>query len=85
MDSLKLIECVLTSLLACLFLDGFVLVYPARHTLLVRVLEAEVVRLQDVEMGKNVSEEFVVEGGALKHESCQSVPAEIVKREKFCQ
>ena len=67
MDSLKLIECVLTSLLACLFLDGFVLVYPARHTLLVRVLEAEVVRLQDVEVSEDVREQLVAERGALKH------------------
>ena len=68
MDSLKLIECVLTSLLACLFLDGFVLVDPARHTLLVRVLEAEVVRLQDVEVSEDVREQLVAERGALKHE-----------------
>ena len=52
---------ILTSLFAGLFLDRLVLVNPPGHTLLVRVLEAEVVRLQDVEMGKNVSEEFVAE------------------------
>ena len=52
---------ILTSLFAGLFLDRLVLVNPPGHTLLVRVLQAEVVRLQDVEMGKNVSEEFVAE------------------------
>ena len=52
---------ILTSLFAGLFLDRLVLVNPPGHTLLVSVLEAEVVRLQDVEMGKNVSEEFVAE------------------------
>ena len=66
-----------------MFLDRLVLVNPPGHTLLVRVLQAEVVRLQDVEVGKNMGQQFIAECGSLKHQTCQSVPAEIVKREKL--
>ena len=48
-----------TSLFAGLFLDGLVLVDPSCDTLLVRVLEPKVICLQNVEMGKNVSQELV--------------------------
>ena len=40
----------LTSLFAGLFLDGLVLVNPPRHALLVGVLEAEVILLDDVHL-----------------------------------
>ena len=59
------------------------LVNPPGDALLVRVLQAEVVRLQDVEMSKNMGQQLVAECGSLKHEICQSVPAEIVNREKL--
>ena len=59
------------------------LVNPPGHALLVRVLQAEVVRLQDVEMSKDMGQQLVAECGSLKHEICQSVPAEIVNREKL--
>ena len=73
----------LTSLFAGLFLDGLVLVNPPGDTLLVCVLQAEVVRLQDVEMSKNMSQQFVAKCGSLKHQTCQTLPAEIVNREKI--
>ena len=62
---------ILTSLFAGLFLDRLVLVNPPGHALLVRVLQPEVVRLQDVEMSKNMGEELVAQTGSLKHEICQ--------------
>ena len=64
-------DCILTSLFAGLFLDGLVLVDPPGDALLVRVLQAEVVRLQDVEVGEHVSQEFVAQSCSLKHEICQ--------------
>ena len=66
-----------------MFLDRLVLVNPPGHALLVRVLQAEVVRLQDVEMSKDMGQQLVAECCSLKHEICQSVPAEIVNREKL--
>ena len=74
----------LTSLFAGLFLDGLVLVNPPRHALLVRVLEAEVVRLLDVEVGEHVRQQLVSQRGALKDDVGEtwSVRGEIVKAEK---
>ena len=79
---------VLTSLFACLFLDRLVLVNPPRHALLVRVLEAEVVRLLDVEVGEHVRQQLVSQRGALKDDDGESgetwsVRGEIVKQEKL--
>ena len=50
---------VYTSLFACLLLDGLVLVDPSGDALFVCVLKPKVIRLQNVEMSKNVSQELV--------------------------
>ena len=66
-------DCILTSLFAGLFLDGLVLVDPPGDALLVRVLQAEVLRLQDVQVGEHVGQQLVAQGGSLKHRICQIV------------
>ena len=60
------------------------MVNPPRHALLVGVLEAEVVRLLDVEVGEHVRQELVSQRGALKDDVGEtwSVRGEIVKAEK---